>query len=398
MRPCIYLLLMPFVFWSCSSGETQKAKKGQQELPYHIDLTKSPDRDLFLSDFADEINYIPLESNGVIVGGSCTVKFGKEFFIISDRDQGLLAFSLTGKFLNKIGMVGNGPMEFPSVSPDFQVESATNEILIPIYGKEANTYDIKGQFRRKIKFPEFRPHAIIMANSRIYISRREPPTDRYIRIEVFRPDGKQIDEYAFRLPDLDGRPICSPYTELSLTPDNDVIVNSFCHDTTFMVTAGGEWKPYIVYNRGTGKIPESATFFQPRWDEFPDNFYPMYLKDLGRIIVMANVNGKGGYFCFFIKRTGEFFRFNMKISPDEPDYRCIQNDLDGGPGLAYHHTSSGHYLYCVHQAIDLIEWKKSGHFDRIEAKFPDKKKELFAMIDSLKPDDNPVIMIVKIKE
>ena len=72
---------------------------------------------------------------------------------------------------------------------------------------------------------------------------------------------------------------------------------------------------------------------------------------------MVTCHGKDSYFSFFKKTTGEFFRFNNTNPSEGAKSFSIQNDLDGGPGLLYHHSISGRFLYCVHQAIDLIEWK-----------------------------------------
>jgi hypothetical protein len=398
MKISSFIFVSLFLLGSCTSTGNRKGKDNPERLPYHIDLTKFHDRDLVLSDFADDVSYIRLESGPITVGGRCYAKPGRDCFIILDNHQQLLAFSKDGKFLNRIGRLGKGPGEYPFVPPNFQIDAASNVIMVPCDYKEADTYNIQGQFLRNIIFPEFWSDAIVMVNSRIYLSPKGPPANSYIRLEEYQLDGEKIKEYAFRMPKLDGTPIYSPFTELSVTPENDVIVNSSCHDTTFIVTKGGEWKPYIVYNRGSGKMPEPATFFRLNKDDFPDNYYPMFLKDMGEIIIMANRNGKEGRFCYFIKETGELFRLDINNTPESPDWLCIQNDLDGVPGLYYHHNINGNYLYCVHQAIDLIEWKKTGYFERIEPIFPEKKQALLAMIDSLKPDDNPVIMVVKLKD
>jgi hypothetical protein len=398
MKLQTFLFLLPVLLISCSSCGSRKVKNAAPELPYHIDLTKSPPHDLFLSDFAEDISYVRLESKTIKVGGWCTVKAGKERFIIDDHAQELLAFSRNGNFLNKIGMIGQGPKEYPNTSPDYQIDPDNNEVFTPFNWKEVNAYSIQGQFIRNIKLPEFRPDAIIMANSRIFLSRIEAPAGRYVPLEVYLTDGTKCKEYSFQLPKLDSNPVSSPLTELSLTPQNDVIINITCSDTTFLVSNNGDWRPFIVYNRGAGKITLKETFSGVWRDSSPANYYTIYLKDLGKILVMVTCHGKESYFCFFNKKNGEFYRYNNNSQSEGPQYFSIQNDLDGGPGLIYHHSISGNFLYCVHQAFDLIEWKKSGYFDRIEPKFPEKKQKLFDMIDSLKPDDNPVIMIVKIKE
>ena len=398
MKLTAFLLLLPLMLISCNRSGTRKDKNDETNLPYHIDLTKSPPRDLFLSDFAAEVNYIRLESNTIIVGGWCTVKAGRDCFIIDDHAQEFLAFSRNGTFLNKIGMKGKGPMEYPATTPFYQIDPKNNEVSVPFNDKEVNTYSIQGQFLRHIKLPEFRPNAFLLANSRFYVSRKEAPTDRYIPLEEYLSDGTKFREYSFRLPNSDKIPDSSPLTELSITPHNDVIVNITSGDTTFLATAGGDWKPYIVYNRGAGKITLEETFAGVFRNSSPDNYYTVFLKDLGEVLVMVTCHGKDSYFSFFKKTTGEFFRFNNTNPSEGAKSFSIQNDLDGGPGLLYHHSISGRFLYCVHQAIDLIEWKKSGYFDRVEPKFPEKKQKLFAMIDSLKQDDNPVIMIVKLKE
>ena len=70
-------------------------------------------RDIKLSDIADEVQYIPLETNSeCILSKGYTIVPTKDYFFIADGEKPLFVFDREGKFVRKIGKVGKGPGEF----------------------------------------------------------------------------------------------------------------------------------------------------------------------------------------------------------------------------------------------------------------------------------------------
>ncbi len=85
----------------------------------------------------------------------------------------------------------------------------------------------------------------------------------------------------------------------------------------------------------------------------------------------------------------------------EPSNQGIENDLDNGPGF------TPHYYFQEEGEEFLIGWvdayKLKAHvigedFRSSTPKYPEKKKELEELAASLDENDNPVLMLVKLKK
>ncbi|MEA1878307.1 MAG: hypothetical protein U9N86_15800 [Bacteroidota bacterium] len=82
------------------------------------------------------------------------------------------------------------------------------------------------------------------------------------------------------------------------------------------------------------------------------------------------------------------------MKDSESEGRGFTNDLDGGPTF-WVHTHDKEYYYQRLNALDLIENRDL--YASQKAKYPEKQKALLQLIDSLEPDDNPVVMIIRLK-
>jgi hypothetical protein len=78
----------------------------------------------------------------------------------------------------------------------------------------------------------------------------------------------------------------------------------------------------------------------------------------------------------------------------------MYNDIDGGlsfwPLYSVDHTDNEWICY-----FDAIDFKQQLSYDWLmtsEAKFPDKKEKLINFVNNLSVDDNPVLIILKLKE
>jgi hypothetical protein len=83
---------------------------------------------------------------------------------------------------------------------------------------------------------------------------------------------------------------------------------------------------------------------------------------------------------------------------------CIINDFDGGLPLSfrpvyYYYVENGsEYIASLISPFNLKGYISSGEFKNSAAKYPEKKKELEDLANSLKEFDNPVLMIVRLKK
>ncbi len=87
---------------------------------------------------------------------------------------------------------------------------------------------------------------------------------------------------------------------------------------------------------------------------------------------------------------------NFKILFD-PEKGLI-NDLDGGPNIMPQTVKDNNILVAWVDAIDFKNHVASEAFRKSNPLYPEKKKELEMLANSLKETDNPILMLVSLKQ
>ena len=76
----------------------------------------------------------------------------------------------------------------------------------------------------------------------------------------------------------------------------------------------------------------------------------------------------------------------------------IKNDIDGGPSLFFKMAKDKNTVISWINAYELKDYVGSEDFKNSTPKYPEKKKELEKLANSLDENDNPVLMLVKLKK
>lgn len=151
MKHMSLLLIGVFVLLGCSSNKKQEpiSKSGIPVINLSEDVSTVPS--LLLSEAAEKLEIVPLEMTDESVLSDITemqvtdhniwIDHGREFYIYR--------FSRSGKFLNKIGSIGQGPGEYTTYST-FLVDEDKKEVYIIANTNGVLAYDFEGNFKRKI--------------------------------------------------------------------------------------------------------------------------------------------------------------------------------------------------------------------------------------------------------
>ena len=151
MKHMFLLLIGVFVLLGCSSNKKQEpiSKSGIPVINLSEDVSTVPS--LLLSEVAEKLEIVPLEMTDESVLSDITemqvtdhniwIDHGREFYIYR--------FSRSGKFLNKIGSIGQGPGEYTNYST-FLVDEDKKEVYIIANTNGVLAYDFEGNFKRKI--------------------------------------------------------------------------------------------------------------------------------------------------------------------------------------------------------------------------------------------------------
>ena len=151
MKHMSLLLIGVFVLLGCSSNKKQEpmSKSGVPVINLSEDVSTVPS--LLLSEAAEKLEIVPLERTDESVLSDITemqvtdhniwIDHGREFYIYR--------FSRTGKFLNRIGSIGQGPGEYVNYLT-FLVDEDKKEVYIFSTNNGVLVYDFEGGFKKQI--------------------------------------------------------------------------------------------------------------------------------------------------------------------------------------------------------------------------------------------------------
>ena len=420
----------------CSSNMKQEpiSKSGIPVINLSEDVSTVPS--LLLSEAAEKLEIVPLEMTDESVLSDITemqvtdhniwIDHGREFYIYR--------FSRTGKFLNKIGSIGQGPGEYTTYST-FLVDEDKKEVYIIANTNGVLAYDFEGNFKRKI------------VDIQMILQLFSSPYDQYIlnnqkffatqNFGLYRPidkdslwsfvslgDDFQKKKY-FKNPAHVGREeqiianranmdrmvnywreyLTSMDTynaQLTLKyPDTDTI---YCYDD-----ATNQLLPqYAIFtDEEKGDYEATHLWFKDRkaFDYFSIfSYYPT--KDF---IYLVGSKGEEVYTYCYNKKDGSVRLqkrqstiterdvpwFSFPLRQMKRDF-VLDNDLGGGD-FTVDSRSSGKYWIDILEPggdenwIDIDQIKSSTVIDE------SKKKELIRVLESATEDSNPILMIATLK-
>ena len=420
----------------CSSNKKQEpiSKSGVPVINLSEDVSTVPS--LLLSESAEKLEIVSLEMTDQSMLGEIRriqvtdhniwIDHGREFYIYR--------FSRTGKFLNKIGSIGQGPGEYTTYST-FLVDEDKKEVYIIANTNGVLAYDFEGNFKRKIVDIQ----TILQLFSSVY--------DQYIlnnqkffatqNFALYRPidkdslwsfvslgDDFQKKKY-FKNPAHVGREeqiianranmdrmvnywreyLTSMDTynaQLTLKyPDTDTI---YCYDD-----ATNQLLPqYAIFtDEEKGDYEATHLWFKDRksFDYFSIfSYYPT--KDF---IYLIGSKGEEVYTYCYNKKDGSVRLqkrqsaiterdvpwFSFPLRQMKRDF-VLDNDLGGGDFTVDSRSSGKYWIDILEPSgdenwIDIDQIKSSTVIDE------SKKKELIQVLESATEDSNPILMIATLK-
>lgn len=436
MKHMSLLLIGVFVLLGCSSNKKQEpiSKSGVPVINLSEDVSTVPS--LLLSEAAEKLEIVPLEMTDESVLSDITemqvtdhniwIDHGREFYIYR--------FSRTGKFLNKIGSIGQGPGEYTTYST-FLVDEDKKEVYIIANTNGVLAYDFEGNFKRKIvdiqmilQLFSFPYDQYILNNQKFFATQNfglyRPIDKDSLWSFVSLGDDFQKKKF-FKNPAYVGKEeqiianranmdrmvnywmeyLTSMDTynaQLTLKyPDTDTI---YCYDD-----ATNQLLPqYAIFtDEEKGDYEATHLWFKDRkaFDYFSiKSYYPT--KDF---IYLVGSKGEEVYTYCYNKKDGSVRLqkrqstiterdvpwFSFPLRQMKRDF-VLDNDLGGGD-FTVDSRSSGKYWIDILEPggdenwIDIDQIKSSTVIDE------SKKKELIRVLESATEDSNPILMIATLK-
>ena len=420
----------------CSSNKKQEpiSKSGVPVINLSEDVSTVPS--LLLSESAEKLEIVSLEMTDQSMLGEIRriqvtdhniwIDHGREFYIYR--------FSRSGKFLNKIGSIGQGPGEYTTYST-FLVDEDKKEVYIIANTNGVLAYDFEGNFKRKIVDIQ----TILQLFSSVY--------DQYIlnnqkffatqNFALYRPIDKDSlwsfvslgDDFQKKKYFKNPAHVGKEELIIANRANMDRMVNYWREYLTSMDTYNGQLTlkypdtdTIYCYDDATNQLlPQYAIFtdeekgdyeathlwFKDRksfdyfsiFSYYPTKDFVYLIGSKGEEVYTYCYNKKDGSVRLQKRQSAITERdvpwFSFPLRQMKRDF-VLDNDLGGGD-FTVDSRSSGKYWVDILEPggdenwIDIDQIKSSTVIDE------SKKKELIRVLESATEDSNPILMIATLK-
>ncbi len=391
MKTLLLILLTSLSFKSC-----QNDNKNINNVLYFDLKDLSKFKSLKLSDLQIiDIYYIPLESkDNCILEDIKNIRINKNQILIKFFNR-ILLFRTDGSFVSKIGNEGRGPNEF-QVAHDVEIDERNQNIyLIDGWEKKVLVFSETGEFLSSFKIPFYGPIEYRYTEGRFLCYQENHMGNVGYSYNLINTDGEIIKRYPNKYPFKKSKEGALGYEHENLFYyfNNQLFKKEVYSDTIYLFESM-RFKPHIILDIGNRLVSpksrsENSSIF------LRDNYFtPWNLFEFGDYIYyefIISKNNQGKHIGFIGSKKNGFKTF---FDPEEG----IINDLDGGPNVWPKSIKDDNTIITWIDVLQLKTHVASKAFRSSNPKYPEKKKELEKLANSLKVTDNPVLMMVRLKK
>lgn len=357
-----------------------------------IDPLSFQEKQLSLSDIADDVIYIPLD-NSCYISNLTEIELTDSLIFISSQSSGskngtgIYTYNWQGLLINRIkDIIGNGPGEC-TYCMDFAIDISKNWIyVVDGMQNEIEVYSVKDKYVKTISLKDkvigF-PSDIAFWNSALILGYSGSDEYNWAIIDTFGNlvDKKKNALYPFK---------CNVGLLGGFFKYRDKIDfwDPF-NDTIFTISHELEHQAAYLFKRNEAWAPS----FVNDISRFNSLFKIHNILETKRYLYLL---------CAYKQnvRVGLYDKKNMKnymVSGNG-----ISNTIDGGVDfskcIAYYERDNMEYLVSIVYPYDLKNHVAGSQFKNSIPKFPEKKKAIEKLANSLDENDNPILMLVKLKE
>ena len=387
MKRIIYSAAFMLALFATGCGD---ANQKPSALPQIDVQTNYPEKEICLQDVA-EVSYIALDSqDGILFRGNVNDFSDKGIVIMDSQNNRLIFFDKQGKFQHVIQRQGQGPEEY-SMMLDALVDWDKEDVFVFDSGSRIVVYSLDGTFKRKLPLNAnlVQHDAYIWSDSQL-VACRYGNWDKDEKLVPYQPivllskeDGK-MDSLSYRKEHSFPTYIGAKEMNIRIhwpsldKLNGDVYVNDLSADTIYRLDA-------------------RTQALQPVMTRTPS----VTLDDLdGYFMDLKGVSSQY-YFLHFLARQASMDSHFVMV--DEKSRNAV---YDRKEGKVYHPKFTNkdypsmekiHLNFCEEEnACAIVQLEAFKLIEALEA--GELGGELKTIAESLKEEDNPVLMVVKFKE
>ena len=378
---------------------------------------------VYCSDMFSSIELIPLETKDecLIGGENLQIILNDDFIFIKDPGIGfvsrenLYGFDHTGKFINEIGRKGNGPGEYTNISYFF-INIEKPYIYVVDFTKILE-YDFSGRFIRS--FPKPKPDDEFLSNifytgEDLFISQMSYNGNNRFKYCLFDQNGDTVKTFPSSIFfEKDGSWTSTFHGALyPVRVDKRVYLKDYINDTLY-VLINKELQPAYIFSFGNYSMPkESLENRQNRSNNtvtirnligmpnfffygvsVPDIFYRPKSKPIHNPLDNGLLPTDGQIYGLYniAQKT------NILLDTDDFFQKGFINDINGGFPFLPKYYAGNNMVVDVWNVIEMKEMLTEEYFSKQTIKNQQAHQKLKELLKILKDDDNPVVVIAKLK-
>lgn len=392
-----YLIILSLSLLACGGKKPVEQADGigvkPLEYPVAISFGKGveTEREVSLSEIAKEVKVIPLETKQECLIGKThkgmIQMVGHDLFI--PCTEGLLQFTDDGKFVRSVAKRGQGPGEYNMIR-HIAVNSRLKQVYLMDHGK-VHAYSTDGEFLKESPIPMCWQFTLL--GDSIYVGYIYNNTgQKKDRLVLIDRNGETLNTFPqydqFTIGNGLNYYLWGRYDRYVYSFRDEACCKEYYNDTVFTITPK-ELQPRYILDLGKYKIPKEKRFevLEGDWRAYsePARAYlrPDFLETSQWVFLPYttwDVTNEDDVpqLAMFDKRTGECYKVKDNM---------IKNDMEGG--LAFYPATR------VADNVLLYYWDASEVLELAE-KNPAILE--YEQLKNLKDDDNPVLMLVTLKE
>jgi hypothetical protein len=350
-----------------------------------------------------EIDYIPLETKeqsliskiDLVFFNDYSINkivFGNGYFIIKNGSR-VLKFREDGTFVAVIGKTGRGPGEINQIE-DLDIDKETQNVyMVSGWQKKFYVYSPIGVYIRTFNVPSYVREFRFFEDKILCFcgNNRGSNSNSFILIDK---SGHLIKSFPNRYQFKSKSTYGFTHENLFSLFKGKVSVKELYSDTIYTFE-NMEFKPRMIIDVGKKQVTPKVRSESDMLEINANYIQPMNLLEFGDFIYYAFVNkfvqGDVRLYGFVGSKVGNYQGI-INVGDG------INNDLDGGLNILPLTTKDDNTIVSLIDAIDLKKHVASEAFRKSKPLYPEKKKELEKLANSLKETDNPVLVLVRLKK
>ncbi len=405
-------ILFLFGCVSCISRENSEQEKTSLPITIHLNLSEVNSDTMNLSEIAERIEYIPLQTtDSSLMGDIYNFVVTSNCFFIKDGLQ-ILRFNNNGDFDNSLYNVGHGPGESNPVC--FAVDEENGIVYVFTKSNIINEYSYDGDYLKSINKPinppeNLPPWSIGYFNRSLFISVPQLPRVKFVySFFDLDSDSVRILYNNYRKYDKSQEniwPSFIPYDyHYQITNSCVLFKEQFC-DTVFSVDRNFIREPRYVIDLGRSKLEWEAwrdqSMFHLMELGFPFGYIVQSFVETKSFLLLNLTSFKEPQLFTIYKKESQTSRiFSSNDSKNPTQQVFFKNDLDRFTAFppANKNGYINYYNNCLYSIINATDFAEAySSLSEEEKNSSDYLKSMYPVFSKIDENNNPIIMKVYLK-